>query len=474
MANESGNLADFTEEDKTLYDGRLRKSLEASCAAKPMILRKERNNGAILNNAGLERVLQSEWSSQKAISERSLSDGTRQSYNSYISRFRGWLNRHLSDGDEEVGAIDVSKITVTTYMDFINEESFYWSEGKKIGVKSFDSLNSLCSALNTLWTKVEKISIPVAITNAVKEYKAGFKRLWRHLEREGLVDSNHGKSPLNLAAYGFLLKKIVHYTGRDVRLNAQTRVYLTLLWNLMCRTDNVSSLTWSSLSLGDDCLKVNLSYTKGDPEGNKNYLRGLFANPHDPVLCPLLALSMLVFSMTPRDNKRQLILDEDVEELDSNSDSSSISSSDSEDIGNDEEDEVEEYNDEYDNSNRKSKKRKREAKKVNKKINNYNNSNNNNNKEKKKKKKTDTAGTGAYDNLLKENFLDPKIRQALTGFTLYFIYIFMFIFDTCAYIVYPLILKYNFCMCNCTYFKLITTNKIKSILFYLFYFILLN
>jgi hypothetical protein len=72
--------------------------------------------------------------------------------------------------------------------------------------------------------------------------------------------------------------------------------YLILCWNLMARSNTVFSLHWNNFGWSGDCLTILYEKSKTNQEGENRVPRHVYANPDDPVICPILALGIKIFS----------------------------------------------------------------------------------------------------------------------------------------------------------------------------------
>jgi hypothetical protein len=68
--------------------------------------------------------------------------------------------------------------------------------------------------------------------------------------------------------------------------------YLLLCWNIMARTNNISSIVFQHLNWVNDCLEVDCFITKSDQAAKKANQKHVYANPLNPIICPILALAM--------------------------------------------------------------------------------------------------------------------------------------------------------------------------------------
>ena len=73
--------------------------------------------------------------------------------------------------------------------------------------------------------------------------------------------------------------------------------YFTILWNLMSRSDSVSTLMEEHFDWEGDAMKIQEQGHKADQQGKEKYWKHVYANPAEPIICPVLALAVHVFSM---------------------------------------------------------------------------------------------------------------------------------------------------------------------------------
>ena len=78
--------------------------------------------------------------------------------------------------------------------------------------------------------------------------------------------------------------------------------YLLLCWNLMARSDNIQMLLFEHIWWENDGMSVQFIKTKTDSNGSKTDPKKVYANPHKPHICPVLALGVYVFTTGAREN----------------------------------------------------------------------------------------------------------------------------------------------------------------------------
>jgi hypothetical protein len=73
--------------------------------------------------------------------------------------------------------------------------------------------------------------------------------------------------------------------------------FLTLEWNLMARSKNVVQAHILHVHWEDDCLVFCFVKSKDNQTGqNRNQEWHVYANPHNPEICPVHALACYIFS----------------------------------------------------------------------------------------------------------------------------------------------------------------------------------
>ena len=101
-----------------------------------------------------------------------------------------------------------------------------------------------------------------------------------------------GKDPMSVELY----KKVCHWFLDWGTLDGVfAHCFLVLTWNLACRSSNTTHICLSEVEWGStfDTFEIFFAHTKTDQTGKEaKYSRHLYANPHCPVVCPVLALAM--------------------------------------------------------------------------------------------------------------------------------------------------------------------------------------
>ena len=162
---------------------------------------------------------------------------------------------------------------------------------------AFSTVRQYKSALVWLY-KEKKIIFPPEVHQGIETLLQGYKRKVSELKLAGKMPVFEGKHHLTYEGYRKLAESL---------LSAQPFVrtlfgwpYLVLQWNLLARTATVSAMMMEHVSWEGDALLVSTPKHKGDQEGVKCFARHVYANPLSPVICPVLALAVLIFTRVLR------------------------------------------------------------------------------------------------------------------------------------------------------------------------------
>jgi hypothetical protein len=82
---------------------------------------------------------------------------------------------------------------------------------------------------------------------------------------------------------------------RETNDGVFAHTFLVLTWNLGCRVNNTVNIQFKDIvwSHHFDCFQVHFSHSTTDPMGDdRAYPRHIFANPIDPIVCPVLLIGM--------------------------------------------------------------------------------------------------------------------------------------------------------------------------------------
>ena len=142
------------------------------------------------------------------------------------------------------------------------------------------------------------------IASAMRQLLHGYSREVSTMKADGKMDANEGKMPVTFLGYRMLafaalgIGFVMDVGNKICRTLQYAHVYLILQWNLMCRTANISASNYQHMWREGDHLLVFTPKQKNDQTGAKAYPKAVYANPLDPIICPILALALWVICCT--------------------------------------------------------------------------------------------------------------------------------------------------------------------------------
>ena len=147
------------------------------------------------------------------------------------------------------------------------------------------------SALVSLY-KERDMQMEEETNQRLESLLVGYQRRVADLKLNGKMAMFEGKLHLTFEGYRLLARALLSAAPAKMLF---AWPYLLLQWNLIARATSVASLMMEHISWEADALLVTLPKHKGDQEGSNSFARHLYANATDPVICPVLALAIVVF-----------------------------------------------------------------------------------------------------------------------------------------------------------------------------------
>ena len=153
---------------------------------------------------------------------------------------------------------------------------------------SFSCYESKKTALTYFYTSFGLVQSEIFRTRLKKAFSSLRKAIKKDDEKVGKKQKS-GKDCMTFLAYHFTCHNLVQSgTPEDIF----TLCFLTLQWNLISRTESTEMISINNLRWEDDHLKVFFPRHKSDQAGlTSRDPRHIYANPYDPVVCPIQALS---------------------------------------------------------------------------------------------------------------------------------------------------------------------------------------
>jgi hypothetical protein len=125
---------------------------------------------------------------------------------------------------------------------------------------------------------------------------AGLKRMAQVAKGKSGIKLGQGKLPMSFLLYQKLCSWMIADGSKEALF---CWCFLTITWNLVCRSKNTISIHRNHISWENDSLTIQFAHTKTDITGNsETFKRHIYANPEFPSICPILALSAY-FATTP-------------------------------------------------------------------------------------------------------------------------------------------------------------------------------
>lgn len=158
---------------------------------------------------------------------------------------------------------------------------------------SESTFGNYLSAITYLYTQNGVVEASKLINGRFKGVRAGLKRKRAAQRDQGLLPAMEGKAPLSFTGYSLIADYAFHESGRQ---QSFCWVYALLCWNLISRSNDVGKLKLQQVSWSEDAMVVIFPRTKGDQEGDNAFPRHVYANPYNPMVCPILAMAVHIFS----------------------------------------------------------------------------------------------------------------------------------------------------------------------------------
>ena len=144
-----------------------------------------------------------------------------------------------------------------------------------------------------------RLSFDLEQQNTLKKLMQGYKKKVADKKERGVMDTKEGRSGLTFYGYKSIATRFLT-TKHIGNQHSPTEgifgwAFLVLSWNLMCRSISCGSIMLQHLDWFNDHMNITFAKTKCDQcgEGTAN-TKAVFANPLDPMVCPILALAVFV------------------------------------------------------------------------------------------------------------------------------------------------------------------------------------
>lgn len=144
-----------------------------------------------------------------------------------------------------------------------------------------------------------KVTFPLELDEEIETFLDGYVREISVLKQTGKMKVFEGKLPLSFTAYCMLAQELFTWSNYSQMMFGWC--FIVLQWNLLARSESVANVMLTHVSWEEDALVIATPKSKSDQEGAKCFGRHLYANPSNPVICPILAFAILTFSRVYHD-----------------------------------------------------------------------------------------------------------------------------------------------------------------------------
>ncbi|KAF0712028.1 hypothetical protein AaE_012150 [Aphanomyces astaci] len=219
-----------------------------------------------------------------------LAEGSKKGYLSGVRQVVAWLRESGRSGTiNPDGSINLD---VFSYEDFTE---FVLYKYKSAGV-SLSTLSGYRSAIKDYYSR-QNVALPAGLVTDATAIYQGIRRLCASETQTGAIKPG-GKQPLRYHQYQELCRASL--TKLDAGF---THLFLTLSWNLMCRSRSTETVRVDHLSDEGDSIGVAFFKSKTDQGGTKRRdPKHVYANPLQPETCCILALAIYLACNSAHDS----------------------------------------------------------------------------------------------------------------------------------------------------------------------------
>ena len=217
--------------------------------------------------------------------------GTRKKYQGMLKVIKNFYNENNWDFELPL-AWDQLKLFFGNYTKFDPTKEAPPGK-KKLRPKAFATVRLYKSAIVFKY-RVEKVTIDPILDQALEDFLEGYQRQVGIYKTMGILPTMEGKMHLSFAGYEAIAKQLIGH--RNTNSMVFSWPYFLLQWNLMVRSESVAAAMLEHFSWKEDALVVAIPKHKSDQQAAKTYAKHVFANPLNPQVCPILALSLAIFS----------------------------------------------------------------------------------------------------------------------------------------------------------------------------------
>lgn len=188
------------------------------------------------------------------------------------------------------------------------EDSFIVDEADNEITVSASCMQGYKSAL-MWWYRQKNVIMDPKVEQMLDDFIMGYKNIISNKKSRGVMKITEGKYPLSYTGFNSIALHFMQLTpekrGQSYMESIFGWSFFVLSWNLLARSENVSKLMLEHMNWANDCLCIKFPRSKGSPDGQREGIKHIYANPFNFKICPITALGVYVFSVTwkPKENK---------------------------------------------------------------------------------------------------------------------------------------------------------------------------
>ena len=188
----------------------------------------------------------------------------------------------------------LSNLTFEQFSDFVTQRKARRGKGRGLSMSLGNaSYEQSQSALKHLF-RMSKYAMQTNFFDNLKQFTKGIRR---HVADKKVLEGDVtmvGKKKMGFNVYKKICEKFLQEGGEEYIFS---HAFVTLEWNLMARSENVVNAHILHVHWDADCLVFRFVKSKGDQTGkNRDQEWHVYANPHTPSVCPVLALGCYIFA----------------------------------------------------------------------------------------------------------------------------------------------------------------------------------
>ena len=236
---------------------------------------------------------------------------TRSGYEGQLRQMARWAQgidefKHCVSADGKM-ATPLEEACMVAYTEHLKIRQVNWPHHPVPGTTKHLAVKTICS-----WFAAAKDTFafhgkcfPDDVDAYFGNFIRGYTLFIASQKDKGLHPDKTNSTGFSRSVYERICRKSCAYVqdGKGSCTSAWRQVWLfwLFLYNLLGRVTQVSKILYDWIWWQDDAMVIKVPTQKGDQDGLLSYWKRVYANPLNPSLCPVLALAVHVFSITPAD-----------------------------------------------------------------------------------------------------------------------------------------------------------------------------